>query len=207
MDIDEREGHGLSIVALRGHGIGPVSLHVSPGGCVALMGASGSGKTVLLRLIADLDPSDGHVFFDGVERDTFDAPAWRRRIGFVPAQSGWWAPTVADHVPAERLPAASALAEEMNLPRDVMERDPLRLSTGERQRLAFIRCLVGRPDAFLLDEPTSGLDPVTTERVEAVIRRELRRGAAVLLVTHDASQAERMARRVYRLADGALHSA
>ena len=67
-----------------------------------------------------------------------------------------------------------------------------RLSTGEKQRLALVRALLGAPDVLLLDEPTSGLDPDATAAVEALLRERLAAGLALILVTHDADLAARL---------------
>ena len=82
-----------------------------------------------------------------------------------------------------------------------------RLSTGERQRLALARLLLVEPRVMLLDEPTSGLDPDTTAMVEEVLRRRLGDGAAIVLVTHAADQARRLARRHFRIEAGRLREA
>jgi ABC-type lipoprotein export system ATPase subunit len=81
-----------------------------------------------------------------------------------------------------------------------------RLSTGERQRLALLRALGPENRVLLLDEPTSGLDSDSTELVEALLRRRMANGTAILLVTHDPKQAQRMASHHYELEDGRLRS-
>ena len=68
----------------------PISLDVPDAMCVAIRGASGSGKSLLLRAIADLDPCTGRVALDGVDRTTIAANAWRRQVTYVAADSGWW---------------------------------------------------------------------------------------------------------------------
>jgi ABC-type lipoprotein export system ATPase subunit len=79
-----------------------------------------------------------------------------------------------------------------------------RLSTGERQRLAILRALARGPRALLLDEPTGALDSETRALVEAMLRRQLDAGTPILMVTHDRSQAERLAVRIVQVADGRL---
>src|SRR5262249_33457391 len=79
-----------------------------------------------------------------------------------------------------------------------------RLSTGERQRLALARALCRKPQALLLDEPTASLDDHATGLVEGLIRECCREGLALLLVTHDRLQAERMAKRSLRMSDGRI---
>src|SRR6516165_11237997 len=75
----------------------PASLSLSAGECIAVRGPTGAGKTLLLRAIADLDPNEGLVSLDGHDRATIPGPEWRRRVGYVPAEPGWWADTVGEH--------------------------------------------------------------------------------------------------------------
>jgi ABC-type multidrug transport system ATPase subunit len=181
----------LVIEQLRRPGFGPYDLVLEGGACCVVTGPSGAGKSVLLRMIADLDPSEGTVTLDGTRREALPAPAWRRRVTYLPAESGWWADTVDEHFPATD--DIDAGLEALRLPRDAPAWPVARLSTGERQRLALLRALVQEPRVLLLDEPTSALDEETTRAVEAVLRERLERGAIMLLVSHAAAQAERMA--------------
>jgi ABC-type iron transport system FetAB ATPase subunit len=185
--------------------VGPVSLDVAARECLALTGPSGAGKSLLLRAIADLDPNSGQVALDGRPRETMPAPAWRRSVALVPAESGWWADRVGDHLP-EALPGTKNLAgllADVGLP-DALTWSVARLSTGERQRLAIVRALCLEPDVLLLDEPTASLDEAATARVEALVRAFLERGKAVVIVTHDRRQAERLAGRILVMAGGGL---
>ncbi|MCH7539313.1 MAG: ATP-binding cassette domain-containing protein, partial [Proteobacteria bacterium] len=80
-------------------GVDQVDFDLESGECVALTGPSGSGKTLLLRALADLDPNEGRVTLDGAARERFPAPHWRRLVGYLPVESGWWADLVGDHFP------------------------------------------------------------------------------------------------------------
>ncbi|WP_454018687.1 ABC transporter ATP-binding protein [Azospirillum sp. Marseille-Q6669] len=180
----------------------PASFQVEAGECVAVQGKSGSGKSVLLRALADLDPSTGEVRLNGDLREDMPAPLWRRRVTYVAAESGWWEDRVGDHF--ARPDRAVALAGALGLPAEVMDWPVARLSTGERQRLALVRALIQGPEMLLLDEPTGPLDAEATERVEALLRGELARGAGVLIVTHAPEQAVRLARRHLHVADGVV---
>ena len=186
-------------------GVGPVDFDLERGECVALTGPSGSGKTLLLRALADLDPNEGRVTLDGAARERFPAPRWRRLVGYLPVESGWWADLVGDHFPDRE--AAAELATALGLPAKALDWPVARLSTGERQRLALARALIQAPKVLLLDEPTSGLDGQATERVEALLRVRLAAGTAILLATHDRGQAARMARRLLRLEGGRVTEA
>jgi len=181
--------------------VGPVSLRVGSGECVAILGPSGSGKSLLLRAIADLDPNDGAVSIEGRDRARMPAPEWRRLVGLVPAESGWWA----DRVGAHFDPGFdySALLELVGLP-GALDWDVARLSTGERHRLAMVRALGAAPKALLLDEPTAPLDEAATARIERLIRAQCERGVPVLMVTHDRAQAARLAGRTFQMERGRL---
>ena len=181
--------------------IGPISFDIAAGECLALMGPSGVGKSLLLRAIVDLDPSTGNVMVGARERDDMSASEWRKLVALVPAESGWWADRVGEHFPAKF--DATELIGKLGLT-DAFEWDVSRLSTGERQRIALARALCCKPQALLLDEPTASLDDHATELVEDLVRESCGEGMALLLVTHDRRQAERMGRRLLRMSDGRI---
>lgn len=183
----------LQVRDLRTKLLKPASLSLSARECIAVRGPSGAGKTLLLRAIADLDPNEGLVCLDGRDRSTIIGPEWRRSVGYVPAEPGWWADTVGEHF--SDWAAALAFAEDLGFPEEVNAWPITRLSTGERLRLALIRALIVRPKVLLLDEPTAALDPASVTAVELLIAAQLRAGLAVLWVTHDAGQAKRVAHR------------
>jgi ABC-type iron transport system FetAB ATPase subunit len=186
---------------------GPFDLDVERGGCVGVSGPSGAGKSLLLRMIADLDPNQGEVWLNGLARSSLAAPAWRRQVVYVPAESGWWDDRIAAHFPKLQLPAATALAARLGLPAGILDQPVARLSTGERQRLALIRALVVDSPVLLLDEPTSALDAAGTERIEAVLLERMAAGVAIVLVTHNPAQAERLAGRRFIMTAGRLEAA
>jgi ABC-type multidrug transport system ATPase subunit len=181
--------------------IGPISFDIAAGECLALMGPSGAGKSLLLRAIVDLDPSSGNVMVGGHARADVTASEWRKLVALVPAESGWWTDRVRDHFPAKV--DATELIRKLGLGGS-LEWNVGRLSTGERQRLALARALCRRPEALLLDEPTASLDEHATGLVEDLIRECYGDGMALLLVTHDRRQAERMAKRLLRMSDGRI---
>jgi phosphate-transporting ATPase len=181
-------------------GLQPLAFDLAEGECLAVRGPSGAGKTLLLRALADLDPNEGAVNLDGCAREAMPAPRWRRLVTYLPAEPGWWAETVGAHF--ADWPAAEPMVQALGLPPDSRDWPVLRLSTGERQRLALVRALVQRPRVLLLDEPTAGLDEETRSAVEALITARLSEGTAALWVTHDAEQARRLARRCLTIEDG-----
>ena len=184
----------LQICDLRTNLIKPASFSLSAGECIAVRGPSGAGKTLLLRAIADLDPNEGLVCLDGRERSMITGPEWRRLVGYVPAEPGWWADTVGEHF--GEWTAALAFARDLGFPEAAQAWPITRLSTGERLRLALVRALMMRPKVLLLDEPTAALDVASVAAVEALINARRRTGLGVLWVTHDAEQAKRVAHRL-----------
>lgn len=195
----------LRIRGLRRQGLEPVDLDLAAGECTVVTGASGSGKSLLLRAIADLDPSEGEVSLDGADRASIPAPDWRRRVGYLAAEPGWWADTVGEHF--EHADAAVGFIIALGLAPGALEARVELLSTGERQRLALARLIAGGPSVLLLDEPTSAVDSDNVARVEAVVRERLANGRAVLMVSHDRAQAGRMATRRMRMDAGRLTEA
>ncbi|MDX5333301.1 MAG: ABC transporter ATP-binding protein [Gammaproteobacteria bacterium] len=172
---------------------GPVSFAVAAGECLVLRGPSGAGKSQLLRALADLDPSEGEVWLEGVERRAMPVTAWRRAVGLLPAEAAWWHETVGAHFPE---PAAVDVAA-LGFRAGVMDWEVTRLSSGERQRLALLRVLANRPRVLLLDEPTANLDDDNAARVEALVRAYLQEhGACALWVSHDPAEVQRMADQV-----------
>jgi ABC-type iron transport system FetAB ATPase subunit len=191
----------LKLLGLQRLHVGPVHVDVRPGECVSVMGRSGAGKSILLRMVADLDPHDGDASLDDVAASSFAAPDWRARVTYVAADSGWWSPRVADHFPDG---TDFSTFDDVGIPVEATAWPVSRLSTGERQRLALLRAITPRTRVLLLDEPTSGLDADNVARVEALLAKAQARGLAILLVTHDEAQARRLARRHFALQDGRL---
>jgi ABC-type dipeptide/oligopeptide/nickel transport system ATPase subunit len=174
-----------------------VSLHLTAGECLGLTGSSGSGKTRLLRALADLDPVAGALHLAGEPREDLSGPDWRQRVMLVPAESYWWADRVIDHFPSP--PGEDELAA-LAIEPDFLERAPSDVSSGERQRLALLRAVVRRPRFLLLDEPTANLDAANADRVEAWLMDRCRQaGAGLLWVSHDLAQLARVADRALQL--------
>jgi len=192
----------LRIAGLKSALAGPFDLAVPRGGCIGITGPSGSGKSLFLRMVCDLDPNEGEVWLDGTPRAAMSAPAWRRQVVYVPAESGWWAEQIISHFPKDQREAARAMAERLGLPSGVIDGPVSRLSTGERQRMSLIRALLIDSPVLLLDEPTSALDGDGAARVEAILRERLATGLALVLVTHDPAQATRMATARYVMTAG-----
>ncbi|HET6229081.1 MAG TPA: ABC transporter ATP-binding protein [Longimicrobiaceae bacterium] len=205
---------GRELSALR-----DVSFRIDAGEFVAIVGPSGSGKTTLLGLLAGLDrPTGGTVRLDDTDLGSLSEDARarlrRERIGFV-FQSFQLIPTLTAQenveVPMELRgsPGGAERAREL-LARVGLEgrghHFPAQLSGGEQQRVAIARAFVHSPSILFADEPTGNLDAATGARVVDLLtelNREL--GTTLVLVTHDSDLAGK-ARRVIRLADGAVVS-
>jgi ABC-type iron transport system FetAB ATPase subunit len=177
----------------------PVTLDVEAGECLCIYGPSGAGKSQLLRAIAELDPSDGELYLDGVRSTDMKPSEWRRKVGLLPPESSWWLDT-----PGAHFHNGTPLAlEHLGLTEATLDQPIARLSSGEKQRLALLRLLANRPRVLLLDEPTANLDPDNVGRVEAAIEAyRHQQDAAVLWVTHDRQQAIRVASRCLQFENG-----
>jgi putative ABC transport system ATP-binding protein len=179
------------------------------GGATALLGPSGAGKSTLLRLLNRLaDPESGSVRFRGEDVRALEPRALRRRACLVPQLPAPLPGTVADNVrfgPSlmGRVAGVARPLELAGLDESYGEREASRLSVGEQQRVMLARALALEPEVLLLDEPTSALDDRTRTGVEATLA-ELgdRTGVSMVIVTHDSGQANRLATRIVRLADG-----
>ncbi len=195
-----------------------VTLEVSAGTSVALVGQSGSGKTTLLRAFNRMiDVQHGAVMVDGVDVTALDPTLLRRRLGYVQQRGGLlphW--TVADNVGlvlrASGVTAskrASAINDALILtglePAKFGARFPHELSGGQQQRVALARALAAKPEAILLDEPFGALDAITRAEVQEAfltVRREL--GVTSLFVTHDLAEAARMADEIVVMRNGRI---
>lgn len=191
---------GLQIQDLKFLENGPYSLTVAPGECVGLTGQSGIGKTQFFRAIVDLLPHEGQITLDGVPCQTVVPYLWRKQVSMLPAESRWWFDHVRDHFPNSLDEDFNRWLKELSFTQDSMNWRVSRLSTGEKQRLSFLRTMTNQPSFLLLDEPTSALDRHHTAQLEIIladIRRSRRLG--MIWISHDLEQLERVSDRIFRL--------
>ena len=174
----------------------PLDLVIDEGETVTLSGPSGSGKSQLLRAIVDLDPHQGSAWLGDTAADEMDAPQWRRRVGYLPAESSWWEELVGQHF------AAAPQLDALGLEETILHSPVAHISSGERQRLAVLRMLQQQPQVLLLDEPTANLDPHHTLLVEEwILRYQQHSSAPILWVTHDPEQRQRVGMRHFEIHD------
>ena len=190
----------LSIKTLKRLSLESTAFELKAGQATVVTGRSGSGKSLLLRAIADLDPNDSSMDLNGKPRSSHSPIEWRQRVMYVAAESGWWDESVAPHFANPS--AAAGLFGAVGLPCDSLDWKVRRLSSGEKQRLALIRALVLKPDVLLLDEPMSALDQLTAQKVEMVLHGFLSGGGSILIVTHSAEQAEQFGPGRLHIVDG-----
>jgi ABC-type iron transport system FetAB ATPase subunit len=180
---------------------GPYSFELRENEVLGLTGASGIGKTQMLRALVEVIVHGGEVRLDGTPATAFSAPDWRKHVAFVPADSSWWHDTVGQHFP-DYLQSQLHIKwlDYLGFQEDVFSWRVSRLSTGERQRLAIVRALINEPSVFLLDEPCSSLDERATSHVEKLLLDyKDRKNTALVWVSHDIDQLRRVASRCYRV--------
>lgn len=195
-----------------------VELGVARGETLALVGESGSGKSTLLRLFNRLEePTRGRVRFAGRPLEEQNPIQLRRQMGYVQQDGGllphWNVGRNVELVPwllgwerDRRSRRADELLRLVGLPpEEYRQRHPSELSGGQRQRVAFARALAADPEVILLDEPFGALDVLTRmDLQDEFVRLQRQLGKTILLVTHDLSEAMKLADRICVMRQGRI---
>ncbi len=182
-----------------------LSLSIRAGEIVALLGPNGAGKTTTIRMLAGLiPPSRGEITLQGVPLTSASADTLRQHVGLLTESPGLW-----DRLTVRLNLLTYARLYGLSRPRGAVDRvlatvglsdrvrDPAgALSKGLRQRLVIARALMHEPPILLLDEPTAGLDPASARHIRDLIADLRRQGRAVLVSTHNLSEAEELADRI-----------
>jgi phospholipid/cholesterol/gamma-HCH transport system ATP-binding protein len=196
-----------------------ISLNVAQGQTVAVLGRSGTGKSVLLKLLAGLEPPDsGSVRIEGQEIIGLDRRPLneiRKKIGYLFQQAALYdSLTVAQNVAfplnrhadlaeSERKDKVRDLLSSVGMNEEDFEKMPSEISGGMQKRVGLARALALDPEILLLDEPTAGLDPITAAEIgELIADLKKRRGITAVVVTHDIHGAKAFSDRLVLLDQG-----
>ncbi|MGZ7119235.1 MAG: ATP-binding cassette domain-containing protein [Methanobacterium sp.] len=191
-----------------------INLKIKRGTSTALVGPTGSGKTVLLRLINMLEkPSSGTVYFEGINTNKSSKVRLkiRRQMGMVFQKPLAFKSSVYNNVAF----GLKIRGKTENMDKKIKEtletiglkgyekRNALKLSGGETQRLALARAMITDPKLLLLDEPTANLDPISTGKMEELIEKINRESeTTIIMTTHNLSQGQKLADRMVMLNNG-----
>lgn len=199
-----------------------VSLQVDEGETVAVIGASGAGKSVLLKTIVGLlEPDRGHVEVDGqvvTDLTREDLYQLRRQVGYVFQFAALFdSMTVAENLSMglRRMPGIDQAEREHRVEESLRlvelegygPQMPGQLSGGQRKRVGLARAIATRPKYLLYDEPTTGLDPVTTAVIDhLILKMDEELGVTSIVVTHDMTSAYRVSDRMAMLYEGRIRT-
>lgn len=198
-----------------------INLEISSGDRLALVGPTGSGKSLVLRALALLDPVDvGEVLWSGESITDTAVPEFRSRVLYLQQRSPVVEGTVEENL---RIPYTLRLRKDLTFPIDravelmtILGKDKgflaaptANLSGGERQMVALLRVLLVTPTVLLLDEPSAALDPTATAALEKLVDSWYLGATterAYIWVSHDPVQAQRVGNRVIRIEDGGMEA-
>ena len=201
-----------------GKAIDNINFEIEDGELFVIVGPSGSGKTTILKLINRLlRETEGQIFFDGADINSFDLRELRLNIGYVLQGIALFPNmTVAENIAiipemknmnkADIIKRTDELLNEVGLDPDIYrDRLPSDLSGGEKQRIGILRAIIANPKVLLMDEPFSALDPISRRDLQDLII-DLQKSYKIttVFVTHDMSEALRVADRICIMQDGKI---
>lgn len=193
-----------------------ISFEIEKGNLVAIIGASGCGKTTLLKMINRLiNPSDGKIYINGEDISKIDAIKLRRNIGYVIQQTGLFPHmTVRENIEIisriekrDNFNIEESTYKLMNMvgldPEKYLDRYPTELSGGQQQRIGVARAFSTDPEIILMDEPFSALDPITrVDLQDELVELQSKFKKTIVFVTHDMDEAIRIADMICIMKDG-----
>lgn len=196
-----------------------VELRLPPGELLVIAGPTGSGKSLLLRALASLDPLDeGELRVEGRQAESWPVTRLRHRVAYLHQSPALFPGSVEDNLREPfgweehrdreyRREEALSLLAPLERDERFLARDASDLSGGERQIVAVVRAMLLEPRVLLLDEPTAALDPSATSTVEGLVQKWITGERSAVWVTHDREQARRMGDRRLLLREGRLREA
>ena len=201
-----------------GKAIDNINFEIEDGELFVIVGPSGSGKTTTLKLINRLlRETEGQIFFDGADINSFDLRELRLNIGYVLQGIALFPNmTVAENIAiipemknmnkADIIKRTDELLNEVGLDPDIYrDRLPSDLSGGEKQRIGILRAIIANPKVLLMDEPFSALDPISRRDLQdLIIDLQKFYKITTVFVTHDMSEALRVADRICIMQDGKI---
>jgi putative ABC transport system ATP-binding protein len=192
-----------------------ISFQVDKGDFISIVGASGSGKSTMLKLISHLiSPTSGEILYRERDMMSYDPVLLRREIRYCVQSGGLFGRTVEDNLAfpyevrglgMDRDAVLSMLAK-FGLASEALKEENKNLSGGEKQRVALVRTLLLKPEVVLLDEVTSALDIENARIVEEIIRELNESGTTILWITHSPEQSRRLANKLMTVENGQIKS-
>ena len=209
IDISKQYGHNQAVSS--------INLTIESGKTTVLIGPSGCGKSTILRTIIGLiTPDTGEVDIEGERLETLNVNLVRRKMGYVIQEGGLFpnlsarenVSLMASYLGWEKQRIEERIDELCDLtkyPKDALERYPIQISGGQRQRLSLMRALMLDPDILLLDEPLGALDPLIRSELQEDLKGIFNRlRKTVVMVTHDIGEAAFFADKIVLIKDGQI---